>query len=85
VLVLATQLGRTTVDLGFWTLDLGVSLWPSPADNVLGVAIAAANGAAPFTLPALPASAAGVRVHLQATAVQAGEPLQSAVVSRTIR
>jgi endoglucanase len=85
VLVLATAPGRVTVDLGFWSLDLGVQLWPSPADNVLGVAIAAANGTAAFGLPPLPASASGVRVLLQASAVQPGEPLQSAVVQRSIR
>ena len=84
-LVLATARGRVAVDLGFWALDLGIELLPSPGANLLGVAVAGGNGMAPFVLPALPSSTLGFRLLLQASEVQAGEPLQSPVVERTIR
>jgi hypothetical protein len=53
--------------------------------NLLGIAAANAASSATFTLAALPASAIGVRIHLQASQLQGGEPRQSAVVLRTIR
>jgi endoglucanase len=84
-LVFATERGRATVDLGFWNLDLGVQLSANPAANLLGIAVAATNGTAAFVLPPLPATTIGLRVFLQASQLQAGEPLQSAVVARTVR
>jgi hypothetical protein len=84
-LVLALDRGRTAIDLGFWNLDLGLQLLPNPAPNLFGIAAADAAGTAMFPFAALPASAIGIRVHLQASQIQGGEPLQSAVVSRTIR
>jgi endoglucanase len=84
-LVFATERGRAAVDLGFWSLDLGLQLWANPAANLLGLAAANGSGSVSFTFPALPASTAGIRVHLQTSQLQGGEPLQSAVVSRTIR
>ncbi len=84
-LVFATERGRAAVDLGFWAIDLGLLLSPNPAANLLALSSANSSGSTAFTFPALPASVVGVRLHLQASQLQGGEPMQSAVVSRTIR
>lgn len=85
VLVVATAQGRAAIDLGFWSLDLGLELFPTPSDNVLAVTVANGSGRSSALLPSLPPLAAGFRLWFQASEVLDLEPAQSAVVARTIR
>jgi endoglucanase len=84
-LVLGLGRGRAAFDLGFWAFDLGVELLPSPTLNLLGIGVTSASGMSAFALPPLPASAIGARLFLQASQVIHGEPMQSAVLARSVR
>ncbi len=85
VTLLALGRGRVAVDLGFWNVDLGLALLPSPSANIVGVTVANTLGLATVALPPLPVAAQGVRIALQASEVVGGEPRSSPVVERTIR
>lgn len=85
VTLLALGRSRVAVDLGFWNVDLGLDLLPSPSANILGVTVANTLGLSTIALPALPAATQGLRITLQASEIVGGEPLSSPVVERTIR
>ncbi|MEO6597465.1 MAG: glycoside hydrolase family 9 protein [Planctomycetota bacterium] len=85
VFLFATGRGRAAVELPFWSIDVGLSLLPSVAANILGFAIADGSGGASLTLPALPAAALSLGLALQVSEVLTGEAADSAVVQRTVR
>jgi hypothetical protein len=85
VFLVALAPGRLTLSLPGLALDLGVQLFADPALNLFGVASAASNGNASATLTPLPSHLRGLRLWLQAAVLRGGEPVQSAVVQRSLR